>query len=256
MKINKITWTAGSNDPAIIAGKTFTGGVPVVNNGVAAVRFDTPKINGQQLAARIENRPELAKLAEEYKAALAADKAEWEAKWAKQRDDQAAADKPHINKMLADEAVLVAQIPAGAIRVTCNQTGSLDGDATLEYQADGVALNWSDVTMIGCASAIRTGAMGAFDTRRVAYITRDDLTKIVADRQAKKEAEETKQQAEVARIETLQKTAKEPGKPQVLRTWSEERRAYEGGEWGDYVFSCTEYAQPDGTTTTKAINQF
>jgi hypothetical protein len=42
--------------------------------------------------------------------------------------------------------------------------------------------------------------------------------------------------------------------------WTETRRAREGGEWGDYVFACTEtlWVEPDGSfnTTQSAVNTY
>lgn len=59
--------------------------------------------------------------------------------------------------------------------------------------------------------------------------------------------------AAAARAEKFDE-AKRTKKPVVLRTWTEVRRAQEGGEWWDYLFTCTEHANPDGTTKISAMN--
>lgn len=254
--MSTITWTAGASEIDGVAGKTFFGGIPGTINGVGVVKFGRPLVRGQRLALRVDTRPEVAALVADYHRTQAAEKAEREARWAREKDERAAADQPHIDKMLADEAALVDQIPAGAIRVEVVQNGSLDGDPILDYYVHGITIGWDDITMVGTAAAVRTGALGHFDCRRVAYITRENLDRIVAERQAKVEAEKEKKRAAAARREEIKRIAIETGKPQILRQWAEDREALEGGEWGDYVFSCTEYAMPDGTTKIKAVNQY
>lgn len=92
--------------------------------------------------------------------------------WAQQRSDYARdVELPLIAAMQARAAELRAQIPQGAIEVCAKQEGSADGDPLMSYTANGIEIDWRDVEIVGTASAIRPGALGAFATITVAYTT-------------------------------------------------------------------------------------
>ena len=253
MKTNTITWTAGSNEKAGVAGVEFSGGRPDVFQGVEIVRFEKPLVAGKRALIGIGKRPELAALVADYNKAADLELEKYHAEQDRKRAEQEASDQPHIDAMLAKEAELVVKIPADAVKVEITDP---NGNADLHYSVEGVKLDWQSVTLIGVASAIRTGAMGAFDCRRVGYIRRADLEKIVAARKEKSEKTANEKQAAADEIKAIKARAIETGKPQVLRQWTEERRACEYGVWGDYIFSCYEFAMPNGETKIRSVNNY
>ena len=111
----------------------------------------------------------------------AANDAEWEAKKAAQD----AKDKPYLDAMNAKAAALRALIPAGHVFVQAEQTGDADGDPIFTFTADGMKIRRADVNIIGCASAVRDGALGAFASVYVCSIDQNKLAQIRADQQLK-----------------------------------------------------------------------
>lgn len=182
-----------------------------------------------------------------------------DAQQAEQKAKQEAAqarERELIEEAKAKLPGLIAQIPAGGVRVSVISTGYFDGQENHRYEADGEALNWDQITMIGWASAIHPGAWNPFWSEGVAYISREKLDAIRSERQAKQQAAQ-KEAAEkhAARLAKFDE-AKTTGQPVKLRSWVETRRAQEGGEWGDYNFVVTEYALPDGSTKQNAVNTY
>lgn len=173
-----INYTAGE-DCKGIAGMKLTGGKPVKISGTDVVRF-TQTQKGQAIALKYSSRPDLAALVAEYNSLEAAKQAAREEIWAKEKAAREALDQPLLDAMHVEANRLRATIPADHLEVKIVQTGSADGDPILEYSVDGVKLNWSDVTIIGVASAIRPGALGAFATVYVASIRREQLEQIKA----------------------------------------------------------------------------
>jgi hypothetical protein len=103
--------------------------------------------------------------------------------WKKQRADYAAnVERPLLAAMQAQAVALRAQIPVGAIEILAQQIGDADGDPIMRYTADGVEISWQDVEIVGTASAVRPGALGAFAAITVAYTYAEKITtKIAAD---------------------------------------------------------------------------
>ena len=181
-------------DFGVVAGMHLTGGIPVVHEGIKYVRFET-KFKGQTIQAKYESRPELAALVAEYEAIEAQITADRTTKQAVRQAKQDAIDKPLIEAMKANEAPLRASIPADHVEVIIKQTGDLDGDPMLTYRADGIKLGWQDVNIIGVASAVRPGAMGAFVSVYIASISRERLEEIRAAQQVNSAASQTAKEA-------------------------------------------------------------
>ncbi|MFT3992400.1 MAG: hypothetical protein QM680_13430 [Luteolibacter sp.] len=98
-----------------------------------------------------------------------------EAKWEEERLAKKAEDDALIEKMNAEVADIRKKIPAGHVEVTVINKGDFDGYPMLDFRCEGIDLEWHQVNIVGAAHAIRPGAMGAFASRRVASISREDL---------------------------------------------------------------------------------
>lgn len=252
-----IEWTVTQTDPMeIIRGKKFTGGTVDVMNGIRCVKFESPIVAGKRICARVDTRPDLSALADEYESGLAAEQAEREARWAAEKAEDEAIDNPLREAAEKEAAKIRASIPAGNILVKVEKVGSSDGDPIYDYYADGIKINWNDCIHHGTASAIRPGALGAFFVDQVYSIPRARLDEIKAERSAKDAVTAAKKQAEEDGRAAKFAEAARTGKPVALRSWTETRRAKEGGEWGDYLFGVTEYAMPDGSKKQNAVNTY
>jgi pyruvoyl-dependent arginine decarboxylase (PvlArgDC) len=249
-----ITWKAGEIEPENIRGKTFEGGRPDTMNGVRVVRFERPRVGGKTLAARIDTRPALAALVAEYDEEKIKEQNEREARRAAEQAKQDAIDKPLLAEMDSEAARLRGLIPADSVEVQSVKTGYADGDPIMEHTAEGVEVSWGDIVVHGHATAIRPGALGAFASVCIASIPRAKLEGI--KQKIESDAAEKKAKTEKAEADRAAKfmEAARTGKPVELRRWTETRRAKEGGEWGDYIFICVDFAQPDGTVKTAATN--
>lgn len=116
------------------------------------------------------------------------------------RDAEIAADAPLIAEMEAEVTRLLATIPADHLEVTVVNKGYFDGYRMEDYECDGVALRWNQVTTIGHASATRPRAMGALASRRVCSISRADLETARAEQivsQNKKAEQKVKREEEL-----------------------------------------------------------
>lgn len=252
-----IEWTVTQTDPLeIIRGKKFTGGRVEKMNGIRVVKFESPLVGGKHLCARVDTRPELAALADEFMRRRAAQNTELEARWAAKKAEDEAIDKPLREDAEKQAAEIRASIPAGNIPVKVEKVGSTDGDPIYDYYADGIKINWNDCIHHGTASAIRPGALGAFFVDQVYSIPRARLDEIKAERAAKDADAAAKKRAAADERAAKFAEAARTGKPVALRSWTETRRAKEGGEWGDYLFGVTEYAMPDGSTKQNAVNTY
>lgn len=115
--------------------------------------------------------------------------------WAQQRADYAAnVEQPLLVAMRAEADALRAKIPADAVEVLAQQVGDADGYPIMRYTANGVEVSWQDVEIVGTASAVRPGALGAFASTTVAYTSPAKITaRIDADRAAAEKREAHKQ---------------------------------------------------------------
>jgi len=147
------------------------------------------------------------------------EQSEREERWETERLEKIEKERPMLESMNKKAQEFRGQIPEDGIPVKIEKTGNMDGDDMLEYSVDGVKLSWRDIVYVGTASAIRPGAMGAFASVRVAYITRTKLEEIKLKNQAEKTGKEEKIQAEKQRIETLTNKAKNTGEKQLLNKW-------------------------------------
>lgn len=136
-------------------------------------------------------RPEIVEYLEKQEAIRIAKQAEREAVWAAKRAEEKAADQPLLDEMNKRVDVLKSQMPANHVLVNVEQTGDLDGDPILKYTVDDIKLSWQDVNHIGWASAVRPGAMGAFESVCVCSIDADKLAEIKS-----RQLEETRIKAE------------------------------------------------------------
>lgn len=168
-----------SKDCGPVAGKKLTGGKPQTVNGINFVAFEQ-KLNGQIIRVKYDTRPDLAALVDEYKAIEAAKQADREARRATKQAERDGIDQPLLNAMHTKTDKLRSQIPIGHVEVMVTKTGDLDGDPILEYTVDDIRLNWQDVNIIGWASAIRPGALGAFAEICIASIDKKQLEQIKA----------------------------------------------------------------------------
>jgi len=200
--------------------------------------------------------PGLAALAEAWEADQAREQAEREAKWADQRKAEAEADAPLLKAMKERAARLRAEIPEDVVLVTVTQTGDLDGDAILNYSAEGVTLRWDQVTVQGWACAIRPGALGAFRSVCVAWISGEDLAAIKREQVGAEEREKEATEQKKAVREAKFARARETGEPVELERWTETRRVKEGGEWGEYLFVRRRLAMADGSVEETAVNTY
>lgn len=252
-----IEWTAPKTDKSEnIRGKKFTGGTVDVMNGIRCVKFERPIVDGKRICVRVDTRPDLSALADEYESGLSAERAEREARWVAEKAARQAVDNPLREAAEKQAAEIRASIPAGNIPVKVEQVGSADGDPIYDYYADGIKINWDDCIHHGTASAIRPGALGAFFVDQVYSIPRARLDEIKAEQAAKDADAAAKKQAAADDRAAKFAEAARTGKPVALRSWTETRRAQEGGEWGDYTFVITEFAMPDGSIKQNAVNTY
>lgn len=243
---HSISYDAGK-DCGPVAGMALTGGKPQTENGTDVVVFDQ-KYKGQALAVKYDTRPDLAALVAEYKLIEAAKQATRAAKWAQKRIEQDAIDQPLIDAMTAEADRLRTQIPADHLEVTVTQTGDLDGDPILKYTIDGIKVNRQDVNIVGWASAIRPGAMGAFASVCVASISIDKLEQIRAAQAEAAAAKFAKKAAAEADRASKFAEAYETGKMVMLKKWTEDCNDPREECSIDIV---SEYALPDGSTAIK-----
>ena len=243
---HSISYDAG-RDCGPVAGMSLTGGKPQTNGTMDVVRFEQ-KFKGQTICIKYDTRPDLAALVDEYNVIEAAKRAEQDARWATKQAEQDAIDQPLLDAMYAKADKLRSQIPADHVEVKVTKTGDLDGDPILEYTVDGIKLNWQDVSVVGWASAIRPGALGAFASICIASISKDGLEQIKIAQA--KEFTAKKAALEAVEAERASKFAEafETGKPVLLKKWT--------AECSDPHEECSmdivsEYAMPDGSTETK-----
>jgi len=165
---------------ALIPNKQLTGGYPMINQGVEVVKFEE-KYKNQIICLKYADRPDLTALVKEYEAIKAEEESERQRKYAEREAAEKAADQKFIDKMNSEAEVLRSQIPASHVFVSAKQIGDSDGWPIMKYEVDGVELKWNQVNVIGCANAIRTGAIGAFESIWVCSIDRDELVTIKAE---------------------------------------------------------------------------
>jgi len=214
-----ITWTAPTGTPGI-AGKTFTGGKVVEQNGETLVDFGTVKINGKnrRLKVRVSDKPSLAaqvKIVQEAKraeeaAAAAAKKAELEA------------------------------IVSGATTIDVDY---YDGEYLSGYTVHGPAAKL--LCELGLAKEVSGWGVhvesNVIDTlgKSFTYPQAIELARpALEEKQATSDEKAAKRTAIFA-------AAKETGKPVVLAHWMDDCNDPREECSTDSV---TEYAMPDGTT--------
>lgn len=173
------------------------------------------------------------------------------AKWAEQRATQEAEDAPLLADMEAKANELRAQIPSDHVEVIATKTGDMDGDPIMQYTANGEVVSWSDITVIGWASAIRPGALAPFATVQICSISKDRLEQIKSARVAAETTKAAAKKAETDRIANIFAIAKETGKKQEIKHYM--------AECNDPREECsidvvTIYAMPDGTEKTERMH--
>ena len=173
------------------------------------------------------------------------------ATWAEQRAIQDAEDAPLLADMETRANELRSQIPADHIEVIATQTGDMDGDPIMQYTANGEIVGWNDITVIGWASAIRPGAMGAFASIQVCSINKDKLEQIKSSKIAAEKAKAAAKKAETDRIANIFEVAKKTGKKQEIKHYM--------ADCNDPHEECsldvvTVYAMPDGTEKTERMH--
>jgi hypothetical protein len=126
---------------------------------------------GQNASIKLEGRPELQSLIENYETIQNAKRDFLKKIAQKKRDDQKKHDKPLLNEMYREVELLRGKMPKNAVGVSITSAGNLDGIPLDQYEADGVSLPRSDVTILGVPFAIRPSAMSEFARHPVGYAT-------------------------------------------------------------------------------------
>jgi len=187
----------------------------------------------------------------ELKARLAKKAEEIQARWVAKQAEQDAIDKPLIEAMHVRAAELRAQIPADHVEITVKQTGDLDGDPIMEYKAGEIKINWSDINIVGWASAVRPGAMGSFASICVTSISCEKLEAIKADRLATENKKAVAEKAEIDRVAAIFDTAKATGEKQELKRYMTDCNDPHEECSTDVV---TVWAMPDGSEKTTRMH--
>jgi len=224
--IGLIKVTPEKNDPWNEAISTFPS-IVANPNGDDSINFGTTKIKGKKvnLFITIKGKPELEKAIEE---AIAI----------RENMKKLAAEKEAENAVKKQDYLATCPIDCEPCKINW-KNGDL---CSAEYEAaDGTKVIDSDLI---------TSDFG------IAFINKSDLEAKRAGNQKSAESAMDHQKSAEAEREAKFTEARETRKEVVIRTWTETRRAQEGGQWGDYCFAITEYALPDGKTKQKAINTY
>lgn len=241
----------------LLAGMTLTNGTvethPTAGRGVKFSRHGNPamtrKTKGQDAFIRCEGRPDLARLADEFEAARAAQRAESDRIAAAGK----AADAALIAAMRTEESRLVALIPSDHVRIEEIQTGWFDGERTYRLMVGGYEIWIGNPAIVrhGAAHATRPGALNSFAAVSVWSVPASEVERLAAaaaEKQATANA-----QASAASEERAAKlaTAAATGQRVELRRWIEGccERDFECST--DIV---TEYAMPDGTVGRSRVH--
>lgn len=247
--MEKITYKVSKDDPAEFArGKLLTGGRPEEISGKLVVKF-AEKYQGKYICMMYSNRPDLAALVSACKEAEKKEREDIDREWAEARAKEKAIDAIEIEKMEKEIVILREKIPAGAISVVAQKVGNADGVPILQYTAAGTEVGWQDIVVVGWASAIRPGAMGAFREECVCYIFPEKLEEI-KDRKREKEEKEAEVKAKrKAKEEEVARKARITGVKQPLRKWTT-------NECMNRSIDCSfdaacEYIMPDGSRKTE-----
>ena len=229
-KPNPITWVAPAGIPKV-GGKTVSGGAYVPNHPQAgrAIDFGAILPKGQRLVVRLAGKPE-----------LEAELARWERE-----------ENEYRIELETEKAEERRQIETGQ---TAIETRYHDGEYLSGYEVFGQQAEM----LVAIGAAKHVSGWGTEVEPKVIQALGKSFTypQAVEFARPAREAATAKREAAAADRAEKFEEAKRTGQPVVLRTWTETRRAQEGGEWGDYLFACTEYANPDGTTKTTAINTY
>lgn len=147
---------------------------------IMSVRIETGNplisINCETIEISLKTRPWLADLVQNLCAAKAdIAQARNQHHNACMREYQETVERPLLEKMDLEAQEMRKQIPAGGIEVAVTDDANLDGHQIHAYMANGVKLDWSDVTKVGQAYAVRPGALGAFASILVCYTTQDKI---------------------------------------------------------------------------------
>lgn len=215
--MKKITYK-DENENSSVAGMILTEGHPeskLSKDGyIKVVNFKSP--NGERVYLRCDTRPQLAALAQSYEMERKIEQEKQDREWKEKTETE---DAPYLAAMNIAADNLKKLIPSDHIAVEVTQTGDMDGDAILKYEADGIEINWRDVTVHGWAYAIRDGAMNSFRNICIASISREKIEEIKAKKIAIQKAQEEKIQIEKNKIETITVDARETGKKQFLESY-------------------------------------
>lgn len=171
-------------------------------------------------------------------------------------------DKPELSALVEQwQAAVDAELDAEERAEQADVSAVRSGEQPIEIEwRDGEYL--SGHTVYGPAAELLTELGAAHwvdgwgclvDADLVAALG-DTITYPQAAEFARPAIEAKQAEAEAAKAELAEKVAeaKATGKPVVLRTWTEPRRV----DGGDYLFACTEFARGDGSTFIKSINTY
>lgn len=228
-KPKAITWIAPTSVPGV-GGKTLTGGVYVKHPQAGrAIDFGTVMPNGDRLVVRLAGKPELEAELERYQ---------------KEKEEyNRAVEEERNEKRLAIENGEKVIEPRYR-----------DGEYLSGYEVFGQEAELLE--KIGAAKHVRGWGTNVepkvIDALGNSFTYPQALEFVRPAREAETQKREAAAAARAAKFDEAQRT----DKPVVLHTWTETRRAQEGGEWGEYLFAVTEYANPDGSVSKTAVNTY
>ncbi|MFZ4396945.1 MAG: hypothetical protein ACOYOU_15125 [Kiritimatiellia bacterium] len=162
---------------------------------------------------------------------------------------QAAIDAGPLAEMRAEEARLVALIPAGAVRCTITEHSDGDGGTYPTFSAEGVDIRDWHKCGDGWAYAMRPGAQNPFESVGVFYATREEIDAIkTAQGECAARAAAEKAKKDAARVAAFAR-ARETGDRQELGSWTTDRCMNRHSDECSFDIA-TAWAMPNGTEKT------
>ena len=202
----------------------------------------------------LASRPELAALAENYKAISDAISAAQKAGHAKKDAERVKLAETLRAEMQVEIDRLLSLIPADHVRVHVKETGNFDGMPIYECEAAGVSgISFYNKAIVkhGTASATYPGAWAPFTKVVVASIPAAVLAEIRAAQEADKAAKQAKSEAAKAERAAKFAEAAATGQPVLLHSFMADC----DGSVEDCSFdNINVYAQPDGSTAERRVH--
>ena len=148
----------------------------------------------------LADKPELRELVENYHQIKKDYKANQDKELAPKLAEAKRKDDEALEKFAEQKKELESKIPEGGVKVTFKERANLDGDKFYDAFANGVELESGDFTSLGWATAIRPGALGAFEEEHIAYTMPDQINKRKAEKAKKEQSKEEKLKSDILKI--------------------------------------------------------